>query len=624
MNRIPKLFGAVTLASVPGLITYSYADSFFSKRKDSTAGEIVPIVCRDGSVVIPWKAPTRNTQVSRLKEERCFDVLIIGGGATGSGCALDASVRGLNVALVEQSDFAAGTSSRSTKLIHGGVRYLEAAFLRFDYRMFALVNEALQERSHMLQAIPYLNSPIPIMIPIYESWKIPYMWLGTKVYDFIAGRRRFVPPSHFINKSEALYRFPMLDEAGLKGAIVYYDGQMNDSRMNLMIAMTAAQNGAAIGNHTKVLHLLKTEEGKVCGARVLDEITEEEYDIKAKVVVNATGPFADAIRKMAEPEISEIIKPAGGVHVVLPDHFCPDNMGLIVPKTKDGRVLFFLPWEGGTLSGTTDHIADISMTPEPTDEEIDFILEESNRYLNRTITRGDVKAAWCGLRPLVLDPNAPPGDTKSISREHVVEVLDSSGLITIAGGKWTTYRQMAEDAIDTAVKMGKFEVPACSTCNMQLLGADRVGVICGHKFDRVAVTLRNDYNMSKDLSAHLTHNYGTRALQIAEITKANPSLRRPIHNKHVFIAAEVIFAVKQEYALSIEDVVARRMRLAFVDSRAAAESLPTVARIMADLLGWDKIQTQQEIDKAVKFLKTMHCGDGKELEGLAKNSNHKK
>lgn len=533
-------------------------------------------------------------------------MLVIGGGATGAGCTLDAASRGLKCAMVERADFGAGTSSRSTKLIHGGVRYLEKAFLQLDLAAFNLVREALAERAHMLAAAPHMAKPLPILIPINTWWEIPYMWVGTKVYDLIAGFDSGVPSSFFITKDEALFRFPMLNPDKLKGGIVYYDGQMNDTRYNLSIALTAVQWGATVANRVEVVSFIKNDEGKCAGARVRDTLTEETWDIRAKSVVNATGPFSDKLRKMNDPSCEELMVPAAGVHVILGDHFSPDQMGLIVPKTADGRVLFFLPWENMTLCGTTDSAADVSMRPKPTKEEVDFIIRESARYLSRPIKPEDVRAAWCGIRPLVRDPKAT--GTAAISREHVVDV-SQTGLVSICGGKWTTYRKMAEDAID-AVLAGNPEIapqqPKCQTKNLSLIGADRAGIVCGGKFDRIVVTLREEYGFDRSLSEHLVSEYGTRALQIAQIVKAQDknNLKR-LNPRYPFLVAEVEFAVEQEYALTTVDVLARRTRLAFLDSKSAREAAPLVIKVMGDKLKWDDRRKQEEAKDVEEFLETM-------------------
>ncbi|TDH73116.1 hypothetical protein CCR75_000582 [Bremia lactucae] len=574
---------------------------------------VTPITCDDGSTISPYETPTRAAQLQRLKREQ-FDVLVIGGGATGSGCALDAATRGLNTAVVEANDFAAGTSGRSTKLIHGGIRYLETAFLKFDYLALKLVYEALEERAFFLSAAPYMNRPLPIMIPIYKWWEVPYMWVGAKAYDIVAGSQRFVPRSYYINAEEAMFQFPMLRKEGLKGAIVYYDGQMNDTRMNVSIALTATQNGATIANYVEVLQLLKDKDGKVQGAHVRDTLTGDEWNIKAHAVVNATGPFTDTIRQMDDPTKDKICVPAAGVHAVLPDHFSPHRMGLIVPKTSDGRVLFFLPWENGTLAGTTDSQSDVTMLPSPTTNEVDFIIDEANRYLAKNVTRNDVKSAWSGIRPLVKDPRHANGSTAAISREHVVEV-SASNLVTIAGGKWTTYRRMAQDAINKLVEtVPELQTKAfpCKTKDVGIIGADRVGEVCNKKFDKITVTLREKYNLDKDIAEHLMRNYGTRALQVAEIEKSGFLDRKPsdhprrLHPKYPYLEAEVVFAVRQEYALKATDVLGRRMRLAFIDSKVSTELIPRVVHMMGELLGWSKARREQEVVECKEYLKTMH------------------
>uniref|UniRef100_A0A7S3GJL0 Glycerol-3-phosphate dehydrogenase n=1 Tax=Palpitomonas bilix TaxID=652834 RepID=A0A7S3GJL0_9EUKA len=570
-------------------------------------GSLTPVPCTDGSTVIPWKVPSREDQLKKLKEGKKFDLVVIGGGATGSGVALDAANRGLKVALIEQSDFGAGTSGRSTKLIHGGIRYLENAFKKMDYGLYQLVEEALHEREHMINSAPYMAQPLPIMVPIYNWWQIPYIYTGVKLYDFIAGRSKAVPPSRYISKAEALHQFPMLKEEGLSGAIVYYDGQHNDARMNLNIVLTALQHGAAMGNYIEVEGLQKDGEGKVTGVKVKDTIDGSAWTINTRAVVNATGPFVDNIRKMDNPDVKPIIVPAAGVHVILPDHFCPEHMGLIVPETSDGRVLFFLPWEGTTICGTTDSKTESTMLPEPSVEEVDFILEESNRYLDKKVSHKDVLAAWSGIRPLAMDPKRMKegAGTSAISREHVIET-SPSGIVTITGGKWTTYRQMAEDTVNKVLDVNSKLKPmyGCRTKGVQLIGSDRRGIVCGQKFDVVAVQLRDQYDMDKALAVHLTRSYGTRALQVAEIAKAEKAFKR-LHHKYPYIEAEVKFAVRQELAVTVEDILARRTRLAYLDEKAAEEALPKVLEVMAKELKWSSKRKAQEAKRMQAFLKTM-------------------
>ncbi|CAN0111144.1 unnamed protein product [Scytosiphon promiscuus] len=520
--------------------------------------------------------------------------------------------------MVEADDFGAGTSGRSTKLIHGGIRYLETAFKKLDIESYHLVEEALEERAYMLQAAPYMNNPLPIMIPIYKWWEVPYMWIGAKVYDWVAGAKLVVPPSHYMSREEAIYNFPKLREEGLKGAIIYYDGQMNDARMSLVVALTATQQGACIANRVKVIGLLKDENGQMKGATVQDTITKETWEVAAKSVINATGCFCDAIRKMDDPDAKNLVMPAAGVHIMLPAHFSPDKMGLIVPKTSDGRVLFFLPWEGATIVGTTDSESELTMTPKPTDEEVNFIIQESNRYLSHRVHRTDVIAAWSGIRPLVRDPKLMDEEgTKALSRNHVIEISDSK-MVTITGGKWTTFRRMAEDTVNATQasipdldEENAIEKEA-DTALGSLIGADRAGVVCARNWSEgINVILREEYSLSCDVAKHLVSNYGTRALQIAEIVKRNKgyahstAAARCLAIKYPYLEAEVVFAVEQEYALKAVDVLARRTRLAFVDSKAAMEAAPRVIEIMAGLLGWSRARRREEMREVEQFLETM-------------------
>ena len=335
--------------------------------------------------------PSRNDQIKNLKDIKQFDVLVIGGGATGCGVALDSVTRGLSTALVELDDFASGTSSRSTKLIHGGIRYLQKAILKLDYEQYKMVKEALHERANLLEIAPHLSSPLPIMLPVYRWWQLPYYWVGIKAYDLVAGTKN-LKSSYLLSKKSALELFPMLKREKLVGALVYYDGQHNDARMNLAIALTAARYGAVVTNHVKVTNLLKDENGKVSGARVMDTLTGDEWDVKAKSVINATGPFTDSIRLMDDSNTPKICQPSSGVHIVLPGYYSPEGLGLLDPATKDGRVIFFLPWEKSTIAGTTDRPCEVSHNPSPTETDIQFILNEIKHYLNQDVNvrRGDV------------------------------------------------------------------------------------------------------------------------------------------------------------------------------------------------------------------------------------------
>ncbi|KAK9474613.1 FAD dependent oxidoreductase-domain-containing protein [Dipodascopsis tothii] len=549
------------------------------------------------------KLPTREEQLERLKTEK-FDVLIIGGGATGAGCALDAASRGLKVALVERDDFGCGTSSRSTKLVHGGVRYLEKAFWNLDIAQYNLVKEALAERATFLHIAPHLSFALPIMIPVYTYWQIPYFWVGTKVYDLVAGSQNLVP-SYFMTRKRTLEAFPMLKEDGLTGGLVYYDGSHNDARMNTSIVLTAAQEGAVTVNHLEVVELTKDASGKLVGAVGRDKdgsIYADKITIEAKSIINATGPYSDAVRSLDAPTAKPIVAPSSGVHVVLPDYYAPRKIGLIDPATSDGRVIFFLPWQGHTLAGTTDAPCTIQKDPIPTNDEISWIMNEIQNYVSDDIVvrREDVLAAWSGIRPLVRDPHAK--NTESLVRNHLITVSDS-GLVTIAGGKWTTYRQMAEECIDEVVSRFNLTTTGpCRTKNLKLVGAD-------HYRDLLYIHLIQTYGIETEVAKHLAENYGDRAYEVLELS-ALTGERFPLRGvklapQYNFLDGEVRYATRNEYARTAQDVISRRLRLAFLNSTAALEALPVVIDIMAEELKWDSTRKEQEWNDTVKYLFSM-------------------
>ncbi|XP_063529469.1 glycerol-3-phosphate dehydrogenase, mitochondrial isoform X2 [Cydia strobilella] len=541
--------------------------------------------------------PSRTEQITSLQGGHTYDVLIIGGGATGVGCALDACTRGLRTALVEADDFASGTSSRSTKLIHGGVRYLQKAIMQLDYDQYKMVKEALHERANMLEVAPHLTRPLPILLPVYKWWQVPYYWFGIKMYDVVAGDRN-VKNSYYLSKKNTLELFPMLKSDNLCGGIVYYDGQQDDARMNLAIALTAARHGATIANHVSVTKLHKTE-GKLSGARVKDEITGKEWDVKAKCIINATGPFTDSIRKMDEPTVKEICCPSSGVHIVLPGYYSPEHMGLLDPATSDGRVIFFLPWLKGTIAGTTDMPCKVTHNPKPTEDEILFILTEVKNYLNPDVEvrRGDVLSAWSGIRPLVSDPNKD--DTQSLARNHIVHV-SKSGLVTIAGGKWTTYRAMAAETVDAAIESANLKplFRECQTDAFLLEGA--------HGWTpTMYIRLVQDFGLEMEVAQHLAKSYGDRAFAVAKMAamtgKRWPIIGKKIHPEFPYIDAEIRYGVR-EYACTCVDMLARRLRLAFLNVQAAVEALPVVADIMQEELKWSNDEKKRQINKANEFL----------------------
>ncbi|BFZ61741.1 mitochondrial glycerol-3-phosphate dehydrogenase [Saitoella coloradoensis] len=551
--------------------------------------------------------PTRAQNLQQLKGQE-FDLLIVGAGATGTGVAVDAAARGLRVAVVERDDFASGTSSRSTKLVHGGVRYLEKAVWSLDYGQYCLVKEALAERGTFLHIAPHLSDALPIMIPLYKWWQAPYFWAGTKAYDLLAAASgESMPSSYFLTKKRAMEAFPMLKDKDLVGALVYYDGQHNDARMNVTLALSAVLKGAVVANHVEVTGLQKdsgSAKGKITGATVRDMLTGEEFQVKAKGVINATGPFSDTLRKMDDQETMEIVAPSSGTHIILPGYYSPRNMGLIDPNTSDGRVVFFLPWLGNTIAGTTDAPCEVTAHPLPKEEEIDWILNEIKNYLSPDVNvrRGDVLAAWTGIRPLVKDPAAK--NTESLVRNHMINVAPS-GLLTIAGGKWTTYRQMAEDTVDRAIQEYNLRPTVSKESNtrrLKLIGSEGYG-------PTLFIQLIQQFGFETEVAQHLVESYGDRAWAVAQCCEETGK-RWPVRGTRLsplypFLEGEVTYACKSEYAETAVDVLARRTRLAFLNAQASLEALPKVIDIMAAEKNWDQKRKDNEWHDSVTYLLSM-------------------
>jgi glycerol-3-phosphate dehydrogenase len=470
-----------------------------------------------------------------------------------------------------------------------------------DDEQYAMVKEALHERRTVMHIAPYWTSALPIMCPIYKWWQAPYYWLGTKAYDLVAGKRA-LETSYWLSPTRAIQEFPMLKQHGLCGAVVYYDGQQNDSRMNVVLALTAAYYGATMVNHCAVTELRKDAEGKLCGAKVRDQMSGDEITVHARGVVNATGPFVDGIRRMDDPQCPLIIAPSSGTHIVLPHYYSPHHMGLIDPATSDGRVIFFLPWEGNTVAGTTDEPTEVTYSPTPKEKEISFILNEVSHYLSGDIMvrRGDVLSAWTGIRPLVRNPKAT--NTQSLVRNHLLLSSDS-GLLTIGGGKWTTYRRMAEETVDEAIKL--FDLSPKRPCE-----TEQLLMIGSHGYSPNAyIRLIQHFGMESEVAQHLLHNYGDRAFEVASVA-TQTERRWPVTGvrlayPYLFIEAEVRYACRREWACTAVDVLARRTRLAFLSAQAAEEALPRVIEIMAEELGWDAKRKDQERHDALEFLLTM-------------------
>lgn len=577
--------------------------------------------------------PTREELVSRLTPEKKFDVLIIGGGAVGSGCAVDAATRGLNVCLLEKTDFGSGTSSKSTKMAHGGVRYLEKAIFQLSKAQLDLVIEALNERGNMLRTAPHLCSVLPIMIPVYNWWQVPYFFAGCKMYDWFAGKQNLRSSTIFSTEQAAAIA-PMMDTSNLKATCVYHDGSFNDTRYNVTLALTAIENGATVLNYFEVEQLLKDSNGKLYGVKAKDLETNESYEIKAKSVVNATGPFADKILEMDEdpqglpPKVEQsprMVVPSSGVHVVLPEYYCPTTYGLLDPSTSDGRVMFFLPWQGKVLAGTTDTpLKKVPENPVPTEEEIQDILNEMQKYLVFPIDRNDVLSAWSGIRPLVRDPSTIPkgqeasGKTEGLVRSHLL-VQSPTGLVTISGGKWTTYREMAQETIDYVVKhfdFGDKKILPCQTNKLILVG--------GTDYSKnYSARLIHEYHIPLKLAKHLSHNYGSRAplildlyaesdynklpVTLAATEEFEPSEKKANEDNQLsyqrfdepFSIAELKYSLKYEYPRTPLDFLARRTRLAFLNAREALSAVDGVVEIMSKEYGWDK-ETEEKLRKEAR------------------------
>lgn len=534
--------------------------------------------------------PDREAQIARLRDRDApFDLLVVGGGATGTGVALDAATRGLDVALVDRGDFSAGTSSRSTKLIHGGVRYLERAVKHFDRSQFNLVRDALHERAILLEIAPHLSHPLPIVTPLYNWLEVPYYLTGLKLYDWLAGRAN-LQKSRFVDAREALQRFPMLRAQGLRGGVLYYDGQFDDARMNVAIALTAAREGAAIANHVAVEDLL-LENGRVRGARLHDRLSGATFDLVARAVVNATGPFTDAVRRMEDPGAEPMVTASSGIHIVLDKRFSPPATGLLIPQTEDGRVLFLMPWLGHTLVGTTDNEAPIEENPRAHEDEIAYVLRHVERYFSVPVSRTDVKASWSGLRPLVSDPST--ADTAGLSRDHVVNV-GPGGLVTIAGGKWTTYRRMAIDAVNEAVRAaGLSPVRPSATETLPLVGAEGFSA-------QGAGALQERFELEADVASYLNRAYGSFAPEVAGLATDGQGER--LLDGQPYLEAEVVYAARHEYARRSADVLWRRLRVAMLDESDAAAVLDRVSELLAGELGWTAEERQADLGLARDLL----------------------
>jgi glycerol-3-phosphate dehydrogenase len=507
----------------------------------------------------------RRKLVEELKNqsEIIWDLIVIGGGATGLGVAVDAASRGYKTLLLEQSDFAKSTSSRSTKLVHGGVRYMAQGDL-------LLVMEALHERGLMLRNAPHLTFNQEFVIPVYTIWDAFMYTAGLKFYDLLAGRLS-MGKSYFINRNKTLSRLPLLKPKGLKGGIVYHDGQFDDSRMAFAFAQLCCEYGGIVLNYLKVSGLVKDEKGRINGVRAYDVTSGEEFRLKTKLVINATGVFADEIARMDNPGVKPTIKPSQGVHIVLDKSFLGSDSAIMIPRTTDGRVLFAIPWYNEVVIGTTDTPLDtISLEPLALEKEINFILQTAQEYLIKPPHREDILCIFAGLRPLAANPDNPES-TKEVSRRHKI-TLSKSGLLTIIGGKWTTYRRMAEETIDRAIKEGFLGKSECITSGLRLASP------------------------ASDKSAERFYAYGDNSADIEKIISENPETGIALDKRLPYTRAEIIWICRNEMPVNIEDILARRTRSLFLNARASADIAPQVADIMAAEFGFDQNWRNDQID----------------------------
>jgi len=506
----------------------------------------------------------RTEMYARLPARRGhWDMIVVGGGATGVGVAIDAASRGYDVLLLEQNDFGKGTSSRSTKLVHGGVRYLEQGNI-------SLVMEALRERGLLLGNAPHLVHDRGFVVPNYDWWEAPFYGLGLKVYNLLAGKYGF-GASRILSKEETLERLPTIKTEGLRGGVIYFDGQFDDARLLINMAATAYEMGATLLNYVGVTGLTKDAEGFIDGVIARDAESGEEFHAQAEVVINATGPFTDGLRRQADASIAPMIAPSQGVHLVFDRSFLPGDSAIMVPHTSDGRVMFAIPWHGHTLIGTTDTpVDDALLEPVAMEQEIDFILSTASLYLARRPARGDILSVFAGIRPLVK--SASGGSTATLSRDHTIHI-EKSGLLTICGGKWTTYRHMAEDCVNQAAMLGRLPEKACVTEHLHLHGfhpgADAFGAL------RV---------------------YGSDAPAIQDLMRAGPALAEPLDSALPYTGAEVVWAVRHEMARTVEDVLARRTRALFLNAKAAMRMAPRAAGLMARELDRDDAWQMRQVE----------------------------
>lgn len=537
-----------------------------------------------------WMPPTRAQNISALEGGK-FDILVIGGGSTGAGCVLDAASRGLKVALVEANDFASETSSKSTKLLHGGIRYLDKAIRKFSIPQLFLVFEALTERYNILRIAPYLTTIVPIMIPIYSRWQILYYWLLCKIYDALSGWQS-LGRSSYLTRDRTILNFKNMKKAKLKGSIQYYDGIFDDARTNILLIVTAAFYHATVVNYVEFVNFVKNEDDKIEMAICRDKLTGKTLRICAKVFLSAAGPFTDEIRKKDNSGCAEIMAHSAGTHLAYPSEYGPERMGLVDSHTADNRLMFVLPWRGKTIVGSTEVRRPLQAAIGPTTEEIDFIHKELQSYVETEIDRSEILSAWCGLRPLVREKSQ--SNTESLVRSFKI-ADNGNGLMYATGGKWTTYRIMAEQCIDRAIKAYSLHAKEpCRTAYLSVIGSE--------SYSRdLYYNIKAELNIEIGYAMHLLECYGNRAFLFREYL---PNYPERLSSKYEFRVAEIIYCIENEFAIHVKDILDNRFRISFLEVKEAGAMASKVAECMGKYFNWSEETVKKETEEALESLKS--------------------
>jgi glycerol-3-phosphate dehydrogenase len=558
----------------------------------------------------------RRAEALESIENKSFDVCVIGGGAAGSGCALEAQLRNLKTVQLEARDFASATSGTSTKMIHGGVRYLEQAIREFDVKEYKVLTRALEERIHMLRNAPYLTKTQRFLTPCFNWFSILYFEIGLKLYDWIAGPDSLAPSS-FVSRREVLRRMPALDPRRLAGAVAYTDGQFDDARYNIALVKTFSEAGGEALNYARVTNFEKAADGRIAAVKVEDHFSHRRFTVRARAFINATGPYADTIREMASPGAHPRMRLSKGVHILLPLEVLLSEDALLIPRTEDGRVLFAIPWFGRLLVGTTEKEVTVDDELYVTREEVDYLLRHLNRYLARPATPDQIVSCTAGARPLISSARATA--TKKLARDHEIERDPRSGLISIMGGKWTTHRAMAEDTVNAVQEYLGGSATASETVHHLLVGSE--GYSPGYW-----QSLVKGWGVSEPTARHLAQKFGTRAPQVLELAKHDAPLAEPLVDGLAPLRAEVVYGVRTEMAASIEDILARRIGLEIYSWNDAIKAAPAVAQLLAAELGWPDAVTCESrahyIEKIRGLMQKAGLADGATSQPPSQNRDH--